>query len=1210
MINKSFVKFVHVILSIAMVVWSMAPGLGVWVAKAEAVVTPPADTTPATQTITFGTLSDKTLGDPDFTISAIGGASGNPVTFTATDQCSTYINTDVYVHLDSKGVCTITAHQAGTTDYSAADDVTQTFNITDTIAPVISGTPSDITVEATSPEGRVVTWTNPTAIDNPDGSVAVTCAPASGSTFPIGTTQVTCSATDSSTNTSTTTFNVKVEDTTPATPTPSIVINEIDYDQTGADTAEFIELKNTGTGSVNLDAYELRLINGAAFGAVYKTIDLPNTDLASGDYYVICGNSANVLNCDLEITPSTDLIQNAKAGGVGEPDAIVLYNGSSVIMDTVSYEGDLVGYTEGTGTQEDSAGTASKGISRYPDGQDTNNNSTDFAYICITPGSVNNDCSTPPAGDDSDGDDVADSVDNCPNLSNPDQADADQDGTGDVCDCNNDNVDSWRIDSYWYDNDNDNYHLVAPNSGPDGKISICYGTSIPTGYKETTLGEDCNDNDNQLNISCEQSDNTLPILEITLPADNSYTNDNTVSNLNFGASDDVDTLLDYAIYVDDTDASGTPVVTAEDSLPSGGSVGVSLPIQTEGTHTITVKVTDDASNTTLDSITVTIDTVAPTVSFVSPTPENGTKTTENDQTFKVSLNKDVTSCYVDFGINNGDFEEGDLSEWNTSGNANWYVDSSNKYEGSYSARSGNMGGWNNVSSTLQRNITTGANSLLSFWWKVSSEGGWDYLNFYLDGTYQNSISGSYDWHQMQYNLGAGNHNLQWIYSKDFSLTYGSDARWIDEVIVSGAAGENSQAMIVDNQSHTASLSLSDMGDGLHSYSVHCEDSASNVGTSDTRTFTIDTTAPVITLNGNDPMYLIVGDTFTDPGATAVDAVDGSVEVTPTGEVDTATVGVYTITYTATDTTSHTATKTRTVYVNIALDETDPKIVQIDEEVYSIKATSPNTIEILFNEELQNNETHKPRISDFDVYNNNNESSYEIESVNYENMKVTITLEDSIESGDTPRLHVTPMLASLVDLSGNYFNNGNPYSAPVLDRIIPVITVGEAVINLTVGDVYEEVGATCEDVVDEVCVVAPPTGTVDTNTAGTYTITYTATDSYLNVATATRTVNVVEVQKHRASSGYLMPSNRIEVNQDSGQVLGAEKFFFTLLLKLGSQGNEVMELQKFLNNAGYGILVIDGFFGPKTKAAVIKFQIANGLVGDGIVGPLTRAVLNK
>jgi hypothetical protein len=85
----------------------------------------------------------------------------------------------------------------------------------------------------------------------------------------------------------------------------------------------------------------------------------------------------------------------------------------------------------------------------------------------------------------------------------------------------------------------------------------------------------------------------------------------------------------------------------------------------------------------------------------------------------------------------------------------------------------------------------------------------------------------------------------------------------------------------------------------------------------------------------------------------------------------------------------------------------------------------------------------------------------------------------------------------------------------------------------------------------------------------------------------------------------------------GQVLGAEKFIFTLFLKMGppylagAYASEVMELQKFLNAAPHNSgLVVDGKFGPMTLAAVIKFQLANGLVGDGLVGPLTRAVLNK
>ncbi len=86
--------------------------------------------------------------------------------------------------------------------------------------------------------------------------------------------------------------------------------------------------------------------------------------------------------------------------------------------------------------------------------------------------------------------------------------------------------------------------------------------------------------------------------------------------------------------------------------------------------------------------------------------------------------------------------------------------------------------------------------------------------------------------------------------------------------------------------------------------------------------------------------------------------------------------------------------------------------------------------------------------------------------------------------------------------------------------------------------------------------------------------------------------------------------------EEGEVLGEEKFVFTLFLKKGppylsSQSNEVMELQKLLNSLGFGPLVVDGKFGPLTEAAVKAFQAAHPpLVVDGIVGPLTRAVLNQ
>jgi len=76
----------------------------------------------------------------------------------------------------------------------------------------------------------------------------------------------------------------------------------------------------------------------------------------------------------------------------------------------------------------------------------------------------------------------------------------------------------------------------------------------------------------------------------------------------------------------------------------------------------------------------------------------------------------------------------------------------------------------------------------------------------------------------------------------------------------------------------------------------------------------DTIPPIITVVGDNPLTLPVGSTFNDPGATALDAVDGAVTVSATGSVNTAVPGAYTITYSATDAANNTATATRTVNV--------------------------------------------------------------------------------------------------------------------------------------------------------------------------------------------------------------------------------------------------------------------------------------------------------
>ncbi len=96
---------------------------------------------------------------------------------------------------------------------TASGSFTVTVTLTDTTKPVVT-VPPDITREAASGSGTAVTFSS-TAQDNLDGALTPTCTPASGATFPLGQTTVTCSATDAHSNTGTASFKVNIVDNTP-----------------------------------------------------------------------------------------------------------------------------------------------------------------------------------------------------------------------------------------------------------------------------------------------------------------------------------------------------------------------------------------------------------------------------------------------------------------------------------------------------------------------------------------------------------------------------------------------------------------------------------------------------------------------------------------------------------------------------------------------------------------------------------------------------------------------------------------------------------------------------------------------------------------------------------------------------------------------------------------------------------------------------------
>ena len=169
----------------------------------------------------------------------------------------------------------------------------------------------------------------------------------------------------------------------------TLIINEIDYDNIGTDTAEYIELLNVSTQPLSLAGIKVGLVNGAT-NTVYQTIDLgPTGSLDAGQYLVLCPPSTSVPTTAKRIDPlwTQDQIQN------GAPDGLAVFDSvTSQVLDALSYEGSItaamlpgfastVSLVEGTAFPATSfdSNDQIRTICRTPNGMDTNNAATDFS---------------------------------------------------------------------------------------------------------------------------------------------------------------------------------------------------------------------------------------------------------------------------------------------------------------------------------------------------------------------------------------------------------------------------------------------------------------------------------------------------------------------------------------------------------------------------------------------------------------------------------------------------------------------------------------------------------------------------------------------------------------------------------------------------------------------------------------------------------------
>ena len=115
--------------------------------------------------------------------------------------------------------------------------------------------------------------------------------------------------------------------------------------------------------------------------------------------------------------------------------------------------------------------------------------------------------------------------------------------------------------------------------------------------------------------------------------------------------------------------------------------------------------------------------------------------------------------------------------WTTGGNVGWTGRSELSHDGVDAAESSSIN--DNQQSWMQTTVT--GPGTIYFWWKVSSENGWDYLRFLVDGNEYSSITGEIDWNPRSYQIDSGVHTLMWRYDKDYSRAEGDDRALVDQV---------------------------------------------------------------------------------------------------------------------------------------------------------------------------------------------------------------------------------------------------------------------------------------------------------------------------------------------------------------------------------------------------------------------------------------------
>ncbi|WP_309380447.1 hypothetical protein [Cerasicoccus frondis] len=275
-------------------------------------------------------------------------------------------------------------------------------------------------------------------------------------------------------------------------------------------------------------------------------------------------------------------------------------------------------------------------------------------------------------------------------------------------------------------------------------------------------------------------------------------------------------------------------------------------IETIGDGSVTYSL---AAGSGADQSAFTIDEDSGLLSFTTPPAYSPAGDANGDNVYEVEIfaTDSVGTVSKNFEVTlTPEFDPVDASllPFTFSGDADWMLvpDDSRSGGGSYSLQAGEIGD----DQTSAISVTVSSYGDLSFFWKVDSEDGFDYLQYYVNSEFIEEISGDQDWEEVTLTVSEGD-TITWVYEKDFADYGGEDTAWIDGVTLTPVGLDfYSPTALYAFEGSIAGLTIVAGGDGAVSYSLTGGSGA------DQSAFSIDETTGLLSFIST-PAYSPAGD---------------------------------------------------------------------------------------------------------------------------------------------------------------------------------------------------------------------------------------------------------------------------------------------------------------------------------------------------------------